>query len=409
MRRFPSPAGRLDVPRYEVNKDQVQRSGWATPPPHTTADHRLGGVDGYYAPCRYPAVITSATSRPCRAHLDPVDSPCNSGWFLSTLGAAALTFLEQQPEVDAQRLGAYGHSMGGKLTVMLAGADDRLKAAAPSCGGVTDRNPRRTHPLNHDSVSLERIDCPIFFLSPANDYHGRIDDLQTALEEINSEHWRETCAPHHDHQDTKDYEVATHLWFDQVLRDRFETPQTPRTELNLSGTHGFPELTVVPDASREILGVDVFVSRDAAKQPSDRFWHYAPATQQGDRWVAPLELYGLDQPLWVYANVRYSLDQTITGAGYYYGIYSTKSFVLSSRMTMVSPEDLQQAGVQSVLQPDGVIEDFAAEWQKEWFLYGNEPAIGGSPRGNWGTSCMPLPPTRNWRSPSGPSRTIPCC
>ena len=32
-----------------------------------------------------------------------------------------------------------------------------------------------------DEQSLKRIACPIIFLSPANDFHGHIDDLQRAL------------------------------------------------------------------------------------------------------------------------------------------------------------------------------------------------------------------------------------
>lgn len=64
--------------------------------------------------------------------LDPFESPRNNNWYLLTLGARrGLTFLEQQPEVDADRLGVYGHSMGGNLTVYVAGTDNRLKAAAP--------------------------------------------------------------------------------------------------------------------------------------------------------------------------------------------------------------------------------------------------------------------------------------
>lgn len=81
----------------------------------------------------------------------------------------ALTFLEQQPEVDPDRLGVYGHSMGGKLTVMTT-TDPRVKAAAPSCGGISDRY--HTGPLYRatigDDVSLKQITCPIVFLGPAN-------------------------------------------------------------------------------------------------------------------------------------------------------------------------------------------------------------------------------------------------
>ena len=71
--------------------------------------------------------------------LDAVDSPRNSNWFLVLMAARrGITFLEQQPEVDATRIGAHGHSMGGKLTTNLAGIDPRIKAAVPSCGGSGD-------------------------------------------------------------------------------------------------------------------------------------------------------------------------------------------------------------------------------------------------------------------------------
>ena len=39
------------------------------------------------------------------------------------------------------------------------------------------------------------------FLNPANDFHGQIDDLQTALTEIRSKDWRVTCSAHGNHQD----------------------------------------------------------------------------------------------------------------------------------------------------------------------------------------------------------------
>ena len=68
--------------------------------------------------------------------IDPVESPRNNNWFLIVIGAKrGVSFLCRQPEVDAKRIGAFGHSMGGKLTVMLSGADPRIKVAAPSCGG----------------------------------------------------------------------------------------------------------------------------------------------------------------------------------------------------------------------------------------------------------------------------------
>ena len=63
--------------------------------------------------------------------------------------------------------------MGGKLTVMTS-VDKRVKAAAPSCGGISDRyNASELFRATvGDDVSLKRISCPIIFLSPSNDFHG---------------------------------------------------------------------------------------------------------------------------------------------------------------------------------------------------------------------------------------------
>lgn len=77
-----------------------------------------------------------ANLKPGEKYLDPFESPRNNNWYLLTLGARrGLTFLEQQSEVDPDRLGVCGHSMGGNLTVYVAGSDSRVKAAAPSVGG----------------------------------------------------------------------------------------------------------------------------------------------------------------------------------------------------------------------------------------------------------------------------------
>lgn len=369
-------AGRLNAPDYLVNSPIV-KIFWDgdTEHPQYKVTTDWGGVDAYHAPCRYKGSDFIRNS-PARSEysLDSVESPRNSGWFFCTLGSRrALTFLEQQAEVDPERLGAYGHSMGGKLTVMLAGADSRVKAAAPSCGGISDRSEAKSPALITDNVYLKNISCPIFFLSPANDFHGHIEHQQTALEEIQSKDWRMTCAPHHQHQDTQDYEVATQLWFDQVLKNSFTTPETPQTALNLNAGSGTPEVSISPDPAKEILSVDVFVTRDAAKKPADRFWHHFPAKKTPGKWTAPLQLYRVDKPLWVYANVRYKLDEEITGAGYYYGIYTTDSFVLSSKMAMISPEQLKESGVRSTLKPDGQVEDFLGDWKKEWYIYSNDP------------------------------------
>ena len=372
-------AGRISAPEYRVTPAEV-RLFWdgKTEDPRYKLTTDWGAVDGYHAPGRNPGNVFPS-AKPAAWTLDAVESPRNSGWFLCALAARrALTFLEQQPEVDAEKLGVYGHSMGGKLTVMTA-VDPRVKAAAPSCGGVSDRD--NDSPLYRatigDDVSLKHVNCPIIFLSPANDFHGRINDLQKAVKEIASKEWRVTCSPHHNHQDTAEYEVASLLWFDQYLKGMFRYPKTPETTLELKTSDGVPFFSVRPDASKPILAVDVYYTQQGQPEGEkndhentmNRFWHHAVATQNGQTWTAKLPLLSTDKPLWVYANVLYPLETPVTGAGYYYALYTATTFNLSSLMHVATPQRLREAGVRATAKPSLVIETFEGNWEKEWFTY----------------------------------------
>jgi hypothetical protein len=373
-------AGRICAPSYQVGPEELKLF-WdgATNDPNYKLTTDWGSIDAYHAPSRYPG--NNFVLNPPSGHsIDPVPSPRNSGWLPCTMAARrALTFLEQQPEVDANRLGVYGHSMGGKLTVLTAGSDDRVKAAAPSCGGISDREKDGTESESvlADDVYLKRITCPIMFLSPANDFHGRINDLQSAIDEIQTDDWRVTCAAHHNHQDTSEYEVATQLWIDQHLKGTFSMPQTPETRLTFATDSGIPRITVLPDESKTVLRVDVYYTVQGVVDPGGkdrantiaRFWHYAATEKDGEAWTASLPLPAVDNPLWVYANVVYPLDPTVSGSGYYYGDYSADRFNLSSRMAMISPDELAAAGARVTMEPSLMIETFKGDWEKEWFTY----------------------------------------
>ena len=371
-------AGRISAPGYLVDSPIVNlfiEGNTADPAYKVTTDWK--GFNGYHA--------VERKNRPAAAFaewkLDEfADSPRNSTWFLWAMGSRrALTFLEQQPEVNADKLGVYGHSMGGKLTVLTAAADARVKAAAPSCGGVSARgqNPSSPDSPIDDDVSLRHISCPIIFLSPANDFHGRINDLQKAIQEITSKDWRITCSPHHQHQDTAEYEVAGPLWFDQCLKGAFRFPKIPEAALELKTETGLPVFTIAPDPSRPIVSVDIFYTQqgqkegepDSMQNTSNRFWHHAKAKQNGNSWSAELPLFSTDKQLWVYGNVLYSLDSPVKGAGYYYAPYTADSFNISSKMAIVLPEELKASGVRATAKPSLQIESFEPGWQKEWFSY----------------------------------------
>ncbi|MDA8774146.1 dienelactone hydrolase family protein [Opitutales bacterium] len=375
-------AGRISAPGYRVSPNEVKLfwEGKVEDPRYKiTTD--WGALDAYHAPSRngkdaFPSIPVADWT------LDPIESPRNNSWFLATLGARrGLTFLERQPEIDADKLGVYGHSMGGKLTVLTAGSDKRVKAAAPSCGGISDRytaNPLHLLTVS-DPPSLKEITCPIIFLSPSNDFHGRINDLETSIEEIKSKDWRVTCSPHHNHQDTAEYEVATQLWFDQHLKQSFQLPETPNLKLFLPPGKS-PVVTLGVDESREISAIDVFYTqqgqtdggKDNSNNTKNRFWHHSAVSKHNGKWAAHLQLFSVDKPLWVYANVSYKLKKPISGAGYYYGIYSANRFTLSSLMRVSTSSELKKAGVVATLKQQVLIEDFEGDWQKEWFSYNSK-------------------------------------
>lgn len=97
-----------------------------------------GKVDPSQGPMFYPGALRKHVKLnllPDEHTIDPVVSPRNGNWYLlAYAGRRAITFLEQQPEVDAKKIGFTGYSMGGNITSMVA-IDPRLKAVVPMVGG----------------------------------------------------------------------------------------------------------------------------------------------------------------------------------------------------------------------------------------------------------------------------------
>ncbi len=103
---------------------------------------------------------------------------------------AALTYLTQQPGVDAGRLGAIGFCMGGGFAIGWACTDDRLKVIAPFYG---------TTPRPIEAVQRA---CPVVGSYPAQDFTaGMARKLDTVLDGYQIEH------------DIKVYPNAKHSFF----------------------------------------------------------------------------------------------------------------------------------------------------------------------------------------------------
>lgn len=119
------------------------------------------------------------------------------GMFLNSLDHEAirnlkgsLDWLETQPRVDSNRVGAIGFCLGGGLAIAWACTDPRLRVIAPFYGF----NPR---PLN----VVERA-CPVVGSYPENDFtKGMGEKLNTALQTYQIDH------------DIKVYPGARHSFF----------------------------------------------------------------------------------------------------------------------------------------------------------------------------------------------------
>lgn len=108
----------------------------------------------------------------------------------------SLTFLAQQPGVDAEKLGAIGFCMGGGFAIAWASTDNRLKAIAPYYAS----NPR---PLE----AVSRL-CPVVGSYPDKDFTtAQGQKLDVELDRYNVAH------------DIKTYPGAKHSFFNDKGRN----------------------------------------------------------------------------------------------------------------------------------------------------------------------------------------------
>ena len=382
------------------NKMSLGQETWSGP------QTDWGKLDATHPPQRNKANHFAGPLTPDDYTLDAVESPRNSNWFLVLMAARrALTFLEHQPEVDPSRLGAFGHSMGGKLTTDLAGIDPRVKAAVPSCGGAGDilqsqtdlPGCSKTKPSAmelaciSDNAYIPRIKCPILWQSPTNDFHAHIDHMAWNWRNLPDDRVRFSISPHLNHRHTDEHAIAQYLWFEEHLKGAFKMPRTPQLALNLKTPDGLPLLSLTPDDSQPVRRVDIYYSLDPHELT--RFWRNAKAVKDGGQWKAACPVMSLEQPLFAFANVIYDLPEPYRKAKPAAGQDNTATFAISSRVLSAAPAQLQAVGVKATDQPERMIDDGARGWH-DWY------------RLNWGHPPLWTATTRKlkdpkWRGPDG--------
>lgn len=364
----------------------------ATHPPQRNQANHFAGGPGPLLPDEYT--------------LDPVRSPRNSNWFIVLLAARrALTFLEQQPEVEPTRLGAYGHSMGGKLTTDLAGIDRRVHAAVASCGGAGAIQESQTElpgcvkskPSDlelatiADNAYIPAIACPVLWLSPANDFNAPIDNMAWNWLKVPDGRCRFSISPHLNHRHRNEHALTQLLWFEQHLKAAFTLPKTPLLQLDLGTAQAVPLLTVTPDCSFPVKRVDIYYSIDP--HTLSRFWRDARAVKDGAQWKAFCPVLSLAQPLFAYADVIYDTPAQYRNVAQTPGCGNSDVFAISSRVLSASQAQLQAAGVKPTDKLDRMIDDGARGWHDWYRLNWDHPPL-------WRAATRKLKDPK-WRGPDG--------
>lgn len=374
------------------------------------------------------------------------EHPQNCNWYLLTLACRrALTFLEQQPEVDPERLGVHGYSMGGNLTMYVAGTDTRVKAAVPAVGGAGWRwdwhdfdggrarldHVRGDPDLFRRTLSFESyaplIRCPVLHRSATNDFHGWMDDVYRTNALIPSQPTRFSWAPHLNHRLTAEVEVAMPLWFDQHLKGGPPLPETPASELLLETNNHIPQLRVKPDRSWQIARCRVFYSVDP--DPRARFWRSALVQTAGEEFVAELPLHSVERSLFAFASIDYRLPQPVSLQPLPGRREPAEELTISGLLTAATATALQQTRVAATLENTTLIDDFSRgldDWyvlnrgnrshQQIWTRKLTDPLYRGA-NGQRLQITLQVPETNTltfvvheneWRSYRGPRKTFVC-
>ena len=329
-----------------------------------------GNVDPTQGPRFYSKALRQGWKRsllPDEYTIDAVSSPRNSNWFLLAVAARrGITFLEQQPEVNADRIGLSGFSMGGMITALTA-IDSRLKAVVPFVGGTgfkyvefpggIEGTSIRGHFQNLElykstidaSAYWPFVRCPVCFISSTNDFHSVFDRIYRSMALVPHSDWRVSTNLHQNHGPGPEQWVMLNLWFDQYLKGIDQhIPVTPPSTFSVSG--GMASFSVTPEDQGRLVATEIYFSYDP--NPRTRFWEQAQARRDGNTWSVTVPVLD-DLPLYAFALCRYNLGhvQTLENG-------ETSTFALNSLEHSLVPERVSLEALLDVADSHEPVDDF---------------------------------------------------
>ena len=339
-----------------------------------------GAVDPSQGPQFYPGAKRKNSKLnflPDEFTIDPVLSPRNGNWFLLTYaGRRAITFLEQQPEVDADKIGFTGFSMGGNIT-SYASIDPRLKAVVPMVGGagfITADSPGvpesgmargfRDHvELFANTMESQsyypHTTCPVLLLSASDDFHSRFEFIYQCMDALPHDDWRVSQHMHLSHNLGPAQWSLLVRWFDKYLKsESVEIPETAKAVLFMGTERDTTTVVVTPDHTDNLAALDVYYSHDP--NPKSRFWISAKSEEKGGVWSATLPIRD-ELPLYAFANCTYPLDppmETLQG--------TATTFTITSTEAVHVPETIKAGRLFENAKPTSLFTDFERDGFRDW-------------------------------------------
>ncbi len=309
--------------------------------------------------------------------------PMNSSWTLVNIaGRRALTFLEERSEVDADKLGVEGHSMGGKLTVMVS-IDPRVKAAAPSVGGsgylfedlwgLPNSKRRMQENLDYYKKVVDcqsywpEIKAPILFLGSTDDFNSPLELVNKGMQLLPKKTENIlVLAPHLNHRFTDNTDAARFVWMQSHLQGKIEFPKKSSSELILKTKNGIPVFKVKPDQSSGLPIQKVEIYYGYARDPRVRFFRSAEVKQKGKFYEAECPVFDTKEPLFAFANITYDLGYEIPSRP---GRNTTNYITVTSKYQVAYPEMLAGAKVKATEHRQNKVDDFKNGMQDWYTLY----------------------------------------
>lgn len=336
-----------------------------------------GKVDPTQGPRFYSKALRKGWKRnlqPDEFSIDPVPSPRNANWFLLAVAARrAITFLEQQPEVDASKIGFSGFSMGGMITALTA-TDARLKAVVPFVGGtgfkhidfpggirgsslkVHFKDPDLYSKTIDASAYWPFVKCPVMFISSSNDFHSAFDRIYQSMALLKHPNWRVSTNMHQNHGPGPEQWVLLNQWFDQYLKGIDQNiPITPPSTFTVRGNTA--TFTVTPANSERLLTTEIYYSHDPNSRT--RFWNRADGEPKNGTWSAELPVHE-NLPVYVFALCRYRLQNPVQLER-----EETSTFSLNSLEQSMVPKTIDLKRLAQLPKTRAVFEDFK-QGTRDW-------------------------------------------